>query len=301
MNKLEITHEEVVNFLKSLGFVVDETEVLKDGKKMIGTTVRRSKEDRVAPAIYIDSEIEYAKSQGADRQQFLMEILRVIRTGFENAPETESLGDVFTPELFRENAMLGVRQTTPDSNELKRPTPYDGLEEYIYMRVNTPNIKGIIRVNKTHLEYLKVTEDEAFDIAAGNIHKETVIMHIADYILATHEDVEGIRDMVGIMRLSPMYIVTTAEQMNDPQVNHHGAAAILDKEAIAKFSEEQDVDRWVVIPSTKSECILVPYSEGADIDMYKEMVIDVNSTIDPSDVLIDAAYVIDGKSGEIAA
>lgn len=302
MNTLDITHEEVVNFLKSLGFVVDETEVLKEGKKMIGTMVRRSKEDRIAPTIYIDSEIEYAKSQGADRQQLLMAMLRLIRLGFDGSPETESIDEFFTPESFKENARLGVRKITPDSNELKRPSAYDGLEEYVYMIVETPNIHGLIKINKSHLNHLETTEDDAFEIARANSHKETAIMHMADYVLASHKGEEGIEELTDVMRESLMFVITTTFQLNSPEINHLGASAMLDKEAIAEFSEQIGVDKFVVIPASTREAMLVPCEDDVDIDMYKQMVCMVNSTeVAPSEVLIDAAYIIDCNTMEIAA
>ena len=299
---LEITYAEIIDFLRANGFDVEEEATTEDENAAPTVSVKEMVADniRVVLNLHLDEEIKHAQAAGYDKRQFLMSLLQEIREDIDNAPRGISK-DAISPEMFRQNARIGVRKTTPTSDALKRPTAFEGIEEFVYTIVDTPTMRGFINVNEFMLEMLEVSKEEAFEIAKENSHRTTVIMSMAKYLsiafdmLKLEEDDDSLDEV-------PMFIATTAEQAQRPDLPLFGAAVMLDKESLVEFSKAAKIDKWTLLPSSKGEILLVPYVEGTPLDFYKELVKEVNGTLEnKSEILIDNAYIIDGETGEPAA
>ncbi|MBO5620479.1 MAG: hypothetical protein J5959_02480, partial [Butyrivibrio sp.] len=72
-----------------------------------------------------------------------------------------------------------------------------------------------------------------------------------------------------------------------------GASAMLDKEGIGELAERIGIHEFVLLPSSIHECILVPKVGEVDMEMFENMVREVNATtVDPLDKLVDRAYLL---------
>lgn len=73
-----------------------------------------------------------------------------------------------------------------------------------------------------------------------------------------------------------------------------GASAILDKKALKKLSEKLRVSKFFVLPSSAHEMMLIPCDDESKLDMYSNLVKEVNYTqVDPVDRLTDRAYILE--------
>ena len=95
---------------------------------------------------------------------------------------------------------------------------------------------------------------------------------------------QEIEEMEGI---PTQYIVTNT-------INFRGASAILDGEALKKLSKKLDVSKFIVLPSSIHEMIVIPDDGKCAIEELSKMVQEVNQTqIEPEERLTDQAYVIE--------
>lgn len=75
--------------------------------------------------------------------------------------------------------------------------------------------------------------------------------------------------------------------------NIKGASAMLDKKGIVELADRIGVHEFVLLPSSIHECILVPKTSDVDMEMFENMVKEVNATtVDPLERLVDRAYLL---------
>jgi hypothetical protein len=83
-----------------------------------------------------------------------------------------------------------------------------------------------------------------------------------------------------------MFILTNKSKVR-------GASSVLDKKALKRLGESKNVSRFVYLPSSIHESILVPADGNVDLDFFKDMVKEVNrSAVNEEDRLIDNAYFL---------
>lgn len=172
-----------------------------------------------------------------------------------------------TKEFIYKNATIGLQRATED-NLVKRPTDFEGIEQYIWVLIdNTKSFK----INRSTLDALGLDEMELWNAAERNLLGSTTVMTMQDAIGAPS----------GPM---PMFVVTT-------HLGYRGAAAILDTEML---KGRLGKGKYVMLPSSIHEVILVPYESDMNLNALKEMVMSINaSMVADEEQLGNEAYLIE--------
>ena len=189
-----------------------------------------------------------------------------------------------------------------------KDTEFKGISEYLVCE-NVSGLPGKLlgkdSVSTMHLtnallDHFGVNENEAFEQAHKNLSEKATIKDMA-HILGKM----GVPEVLIPKEVRPrMLVVSTTDSA-------HGGAAILCKDKICELAKDIDVEKFVALPSSVHEWILVPLykdEEGVgvnpnnpDLALFSEMVNDVNMTeVDPEDRLASQSYLIDAHGNVIS-
>ena len=93
---------------------------------------------------------------------------------------------------------------------------------------------------------------------------------------------------------TPLYVLTNTSK-------NKGAAAMLYKNVLKDFASQFSVDEVIIIPSSVEEVLLIPKKSGINISERKcrEMLLEVNETIEAEIVLSNNIYVYSLKYDEV--
>lgn len=172
-----------------------------------------------------------------------------------------------TKEFIYKNATIGFQRAT--KNDLvKRQTDFDGIEQYIWVIIDSTKS---FKLNRLTLDTLGLDEMELWDAAERNLFGSTTMMTLADAIGFAPAD-------------APMFVVTT-------HLGYRGAAAILDTEML---KGRLGKGKYVMLPSSIHEVILVPYEDDTNLNALKEMVMSINDgMVSDDDQLGNEVYLIE--------
>lgn len=164
---------------------------------------------------------------------------------------------------------IGVQRES-DANIAKRKTPFDGIEQYLWVKVD----------EERSFKVPASLETEAlWDVAKANTFAETQIASLAE-IMSRALGFE-------VPEMEPAQYVLTNRS------GFRGAACVLDRTALEDFAVHLEVDGFFMFPSSIHEVILVPMEDYMSKSDFDNMVSEINSTtVDPDEQLGDCAYEI---------
>lgn len=266
-----ITKEMIIKELMNRGYDAKLVNTIKNGITLTGIAIKYNK-STCSPVIYIDQILEETHS--------IDDVLTYIENALqENKDISFDCATLKDRSYVFSNLRIGIqKESTRDI--VKKTCELDGLEQYLYLNViinsqNSSQISGRIILQKKHLDYAGVTEEEAWKFAEENLHNESIVRDLSE--------------MFGYLEESPikMFCITNKSKT-------YGASSILDKELIRKLSKKCGTDSFFVLPSSIHEMLLIPdLDDGVDIDSLIEIVKYVNSSeVDEIDRLADTAYKI---------
>ena len=282
-----ITTNALTQELEARGYTVHLQDVVKNGVKLTGLTLRSTAHDRIAPCIYIDrmlTEFSSPKSAADTIEQTVASAKSI----------SIDPDGIITRENILANAHIAVQRES-EQELIKRSSPIDGIEEYVFIQGNTTSAgMWSVKLLPSHLSMVDVTEDEVWKAAEQNTFTDDEIsINSMQSILA---EMMGMQDDLPEVDM-PMYVITNRRKTN-------GAVQIFNKEAIKKWADERGFKRLIMLPSSLHEVIVIPADEkNMNLEELSKMVNEVNDTqVDPTEQLGDRAYIIDiSASDEDAA
>lgn len=201
--------------------------------------------------------------------------------------EKECIQMLQNPAFVRENMFIGLQRIS-DMPILKKPGPFKGTEQYLYVRGDFNDLSWRARVNEKLLENCGITAEDAFALSARNTCAEgmTVIESLPGMLSDLIGSPFPADDGNGVQ----MYVITNPQRF-------HGSSQLLDHAAVRAYfkATAPECKKLIVIPSSVHECIIVPVTDDADIDLetFNTMVREVNeSTVDEADQLADEVFVL---------
>ncbi len=259
MNRNDIIYE-----LKNRGYHAEPQEVVKNGVLKEGIILRTS--SNIAPTVYVDDFIK----RGLTASEAAEACIRIFES---NNSISFDVNQLLSRSFLWKNCYLGLQKTS-DENITKEATEYEGIEAYVYVRIDIGDGKGSIKITPDILKRANVSGSSILRHAKENTFKETKFVNLAD-MLGIPEEVTGFTCIT-----------------NECQTK--GASAILNKDALKSYGEKYGTHRIIAIPSSVHEWILIPYSEEMDIDMFTAMVREVNDAqVAPEEQLANRAYIIE--------
>lgn len=193
---------------------------------------------------------------------------------------------IFQKEYVEEHIFIGLQRSGQEEIE-KQNTEFDGIEKYLYFRINTEGDAFITaKVNQSYWEKAEVSVQEAWSLAEKNINKESFVMGLAEYIAEKYG-----KDMATMLfpNQTPFYVVTNKSE-------YRGASAILNKKMLSEFGRKYNINKVVVIPSSIHEMLILSADilEVERMEELTKMVQDVNANeVLVKEQLSDRAYILD--------
>lgn len=260
---------DLINALVALGYRAEGTETTKNGVIMEGIVIRDS--DPVAPIVYTQQIIEQAERDGKSVSEVVAEILNFYEEKRDPGFDITSL---YNADYVREHVFVGVQKKS-EEKVLKKDSELEGLELYLYVRMENGQSYGIVKLNSDLMLGMDISEEESWKLAEMNTCTETTIRSLSEVLGFGPDD-----DPMGLTVLSNRSGV-------------RGAAAIIDKEVIRKFAERKGVDSVIMLPSSIHEVLLLPNCGNFDMHEMDAMVHAVNlEQVSPEERLTDRAYIM---------
>ena len=252
-----------------LGRKMEAEVVVKNGVELEG--IRLSGET-FTPIVYpgeFPEEMEYAEMVNAICEAF-EEFLK--EKGSGTAVESFQ-NHISEKEYLMENIYVGM-QRSGSEDIVKRESEFSGIEEYLHVRQDASDGYYSAKVKEEILKNAGVTLEEAWTAAEKNTAEEAVITPMSE--------------MLGLPDLSnAMFILTNTGGLK-------GASSIIAKSKIKEVANSIGVERFVALPSSIHEWILVPHQDGEDMSSFDAMVLSANKeAVDEKEQLADRAYVLE--------
>lgn len=283
INSKTITNKSIVAELKSRGYNAQVKEVVKNGTMHEAIVIRGN--EKIFPAIYTENLIAEAAMNGKGIGEVTDSVINIYRN--QDILDQDILGfdveNLQNREFVLSHLYIGLQKKSTEDIE-KSNCGFEGIESYLYIRLRTENDKIYsVKVSKETLEHSCITLEEAWKNARINTNSETVVLRMDDAMgrpsggECIPEDDDS----------AFMYIVTNKKEL-------HGASAILNDEALMKLSEKLGTRKFIVLPSSVHEMLVMPFKEDIDIEALNLMVALINRTkICPEERLTDRVYVIE--------
>ena len=264
-----IRRKDIIQELTNRGYKVDAHTSIKNGVEFNG--IRFMNDDGICPVVYTDEIISDSKS--------LFEAVEKVLGIYNNADIMDFDKDnLLDPDFIMKNLYIGMQKT---SNEeiVKTDTDFKVIEKYLYVRINE---NASFKLTYKLLEILTISKAEVRKAAEKNTFAKTVIVSMSEKLSELMG--QEIEEMEGI---PTQYIVTNI-------MNYRGASAILDKKVLKELAQKLNVSKFIVLPSSIHEMIIIPDDGKNDIKGLSRMVQEVNQTqVALEERLTDQAYVIE--------
>ncbi len=216
-----------------------------------------------------------------------METVDAAQENMMNTIEKKVKEMLMNKENFLSNIFVGVQQNSTDPIVKDYCDDFDGIEKYIYVRVEQDNGVAHCKITEAILNDIDVSIDDAWKYAHHNTEEETLLVNLREKM----KEMLGLESNDDTEEPAPIYIVTN-------QSNIRGASAILNKKLIKAFAKKMNVDKLIVLPSSIHEMLIIPYNEFAEnnfcMEDMNDMVSVVNATeVTPKERLTSRAYLIE--------
>lgn len=288
----EKVYQGVVEFYKD-AVNVKLQEVKKNNGVTLTGLLLAEKDNKVAPAVYLDSYFEdYRK--GKKIEDIVVEIVQI----YERVRKHQQVDVQFFSDYQKAKERICYKLIHYQRNEsLLSGVPhirYLNLAVVFYYAYENPLLgNGTILIQNSHKESWKVTTEELFRQAKENTERlfpaDLIKMEeIVEELLGVSLDEEKLWDE---KELVPMFVLTNRQRM-------FGAISIFYPEVLKELAEKVDANLFI-LPSSVHEVILLP-DAGAKAESLQEMVKDVNSTqVAAEEILSDSVYYYDRTLGRI--
>lgn len=273
-----MTREMIINELTNRGYNVVAQDSTKNGVVLEGIVIK-TEGSMVAPVIYTQELISKAEEEGKSLDEV---VTRVIDTYEAHKDTTFDINELTDRDFVLSHIRIGLQKES--SEELiKGASELEGIESYLYIGGENANGCFSIKVSEMFLAKADVTKAEAWERAKENTFADTQIESMAKVL----SELMGIPYTEELEASMPMFIITNRKKVR-------GASAICDREHLTEFTEEHNTKKLLVLPSSIHEMIIIPYTDDMDIEMFSDMVSQVNaSEVAPEDRLTDRAYILE--------
>ena len=257
-----------------------------NGIVLYGLTVLED-EINISATIYLEPYYEVYEDTG---MEYILD--RLERVYEENKPEQSfDISKILDYESIKEN--LRAKLINYELNrEFLKEVPHRrfldlAIVAYISLEMEE-EIEGnaTITVKNNLQQTWKVDTEELIDNALENIKGDVVVANMSEYVdMSLFGDIENLFDI---------YVLTNRLKL-------HGAVAMLQKDRLKQFAEEQEKETLTILPSSIHECIIIDVEdELKNTKELREMVKEVNETVvSDQDILSNNVYIYNRTTDKI--
>lgn len=259
---------DIIKELENRGFEVTAEEYKRKGVEMEGIRVRRAGSSVTIMVGMKKDECNWDNP----------ELVENIISEYDEKSATDYMERITSREFMEKHIFIGLqRESKEEDNMIKSSSGLDGIEAYLYLDLE----EEAMRVAESLIARAGIKKSEAWKMAEKNTLAETKILSPGS-VLAMMTGLpydESLEEVDGLK----FYMVTNNRQ-------YRGAASVLNLDAI----REKVGKKVIVLPSSVHEVLVLPVEEDEeiDLDMYSQMVRDVNTTVEEEIQLSDRAYLL---------
>ena len=228
----------------------------------------------ISPCIYIDKMILDSDISDEDAASQIVAIYN--QTGIDIDPS------VLTDREFVLNHLyVGLQRKDDECTYITRQSPWDEIIEYMYMRGQSKDGSSYsVKITEGLLKCTGIEENFAWGTAEKATLGEIKIQSLLD-VFAGGVDSMELENVV-----PPFYVASNTSRVN-------GAAVALNQDFIREWALEHDYKKLVLIFSSIHEALLLPVEDETDLNIFNEMIQEVNSKqVDEVEQLADKAFII---------
>lgn len=243
--------------------------------KLTGIAFMKEETD-IGPCVYLDKFYREYESDGMEFSEIVDEVYRLIlKHKDDELPDFDKEG-FLNWETVKRNVyakLVNAEQNKEQLGGMPHRSFMDlAVVYYAVARDHAQEEIGMIPICNEHMEKWGQEEENLYQTALMNMRAdgeadfasiETVVRRILPGITVPEE-------VVNASRGSDMYILTNSRK-------RFGAAEILDKKTLRMVADKVG-DRFVVLPSSVHETIVMPPRNETEYDWLAEMVREVNDT-----------------------
>lgn len=264
---------------QNAGFTVEYSRVWKNNSELEGY-ILRSESSNCSPTIYYNNDW-YAKSDE--------EVVAYLDEMYQEHARSLDVSHLTDAEYIKAHILPKVVSCDNIPNLQERRIAfiqYLDMAVLFYVPVdefNAANELASVQVTEMLLATANISHDEALELSIRNLESEVEIKTMAEIIfgdMGLEETDFGVPEI-------PMYVVSNHSRIN-------GAASMLCP-SVRERLEDCIGGNVAILPSSIHECIAVPYNSDEELEMYRSMVSEVNSTtVEEIDKLTDSVYCFSG-------
>lgn len=269
------------------------TEVNKINGVVLTGLSFKSKESRISPVVYLDEFWDKYRDEDLPIEDVISKLASIYRN-HENGCQNVNADD-FTDYEKIKGRIVPALCNTEICTEYLKDCPSEALWDlsiYYRIMVDIADGEGSVLIKNQLMDSWGISYEELKDQAWKNIHKinPPSFISISD-VLKDMMPTMDIPEQEGIM-----YVLTT-------QSRNGGAVYIADKNVLQNIADDMDMDLFI-LPSSRSEVIIVPYAIASTPDKWYEMLqmvteINHNGTVSTEDFLADSCYCYLRSSGNL--
>ena len=244
-------------------------------------------EINISATIYLEPYYEVYEDTG---MEYILD--RLERVYEENKPEQSfDISKILDYESIKENLRAKLINYELNRDFLKEVPHRRFLDlaivAYISLEMEE-EIEGnaTITVKNNLQQTWKVDTEKLIDTALENIKGDVVVANMSEYVdISLFGDIENLFDI---------YVLTNRLKL-------HGAVAMLQKDRLKQFAEEQEKETLTILPSSIHECIIINVEdEPKNTKELREMVKEVNETVvSDQDILSNNVYIYNRTTDKI--
>ena len=266
--------EAVVKELNERGYVTETKEIEKNGRNCFAVVVGSGE---VRPTAYLDGYYE----GGASVTECVDRITEQIDRAIEDAPQFCDYASYFNVDEVLKRVRIFVSRAGTYKDYLRKEENGITLTLAVIIGSTPEDAFGSIRVKEEHLKHWGLEEEDLWKVARANAENNVVIKGMGETIVEMCGEERAERLGMSVKREEDeMLIVSSPNKAN-------GAYAAFTDKVKEYISDTFHTDKYIILPSSIHECIIIPYSSRAinknntdeeNLKEFEYMVKSVNAT-----------------------
>ena len=261
---------------------VEEEEIVKLNHTVEMAVVVKSKDEPVAPVIYMEA--LYARyKENESLSEIVQECMKIIDGSEKNELSSVALDILTDWGKAKEHLRMKLVNTQKNKQMLQDlpSIPFLNLSIVFYICLGE-NSEGSANAKVTNKML------EGFGVDVKELYEQALLNMKGEMSMLTLMNPDPDEKMCGL------FVLSNTRRLE-------GAAEILLDETKEKLVEKFRGSNLFILPSSIHELILIPDTEGFDAETLLLMVQEVNETeVDEKDFLADAVYLFNGNTKEIS-
>lgn len=271
---------------------VSINSVLKNNSAKLDGLIIKKPESHICPNIYLNQ--YYADYEdGREIEDILSDIAHVRQ--MNDAPADLDVSAITDFSRIRDKIAAKLINTNQNREYLedKPHTDIADLSAVYYVNLRSDSLGNMTTViTDSLLAQYDITLERLHEIAIQNMGTKARFCSMFEVLSELMSDSFPQDEFCPADNM--MFILTNESKLN-------GAAMLLCPETMDKIAEQVG-SSYYILPSSIHETLVVPFSDGMNVDDLKNMVHEVNSTqLSTDEILSDSVYIYDYDKHRIVA